>query len=377
MTVPLHVAQINFLAAPSDCPPARLVERWPSLADIPEAAAAGGVRVSLIQAAACDATFVRGGIDYRFVDMRGARSARQRALRVADVVRAVGADIAHVHSLGFARPAAILRRALTGVPLLLQDHADRPPRPWLRPAWRRWYGAADGIAFTAPEQATPFTDARLFASRTRLFAIPESTSRFVPGDAGRARRETGMHGHPCVLSVGHLSPHKGTMTLLDGVARAVERLPGLRLWCAFGRAPLLDEVRRRIDGDPRLSGRVHLLGAVAHAGVERLMQSADLFVSASLAEGSGYSMLEALACGVAPVVTDIPAFRALTGGTVGELWPVGDAGALADALCRAAARDPSTYRVREHFERTLSFAAIGRQWAEAYADLLDAREPAA
>lgn len=373
----MHVAQINFLTAPPDCPPARLFDRWPSLADIPEAAAAGGVRVSMIQAAACDMSLARAGVEYRFVDMRGVRSPRRRAARIAGVLREIGADVAHVHGLGFARTAAVLRRELPGVALLLQDHADRPPRAWLRLPWRRWYGAADGIAFTAPEQAMPFTASRLFAARTRLFAIPESTSRFLPGDAGRARAETGMHGHPCVLSVGHLSPHKGTMTLLDGVARAVERLPGLRLWCAFGRAPLLDEVRRRIDGDPRLSGRVHLLGAVTHARVERLMQSADLYVSASLAEGSGYSMLEALACGVTPVVTDIPAFRALTDGAVGELWPVGDAAALADALCRASAREPSVGRVRGHFERTLSFAALGRHWAAAYAELLDARERAA
>ncbi|MET0254552.1 MAG: glycosyltransferase family 4 protein [Luteibacter sp.] len=371
--MPLHVAQVNFLAAPSDCPPERLFERWPSLADIPEAAAAGGVRVSMIQAAACDASLVRAGVAYRFVDVRGARSPRQRARRVAGVLREIGAQLVHVHSLGFARTAALLRRELPGVPLLLQDHADRPPRAWLRQPWRRWYAAADGIAFTAPEQATPFTANRLFDTRTRLFAIPESTSRFLPGDATFARGRTGMHGHPCVLSVGHLSPHKGTMTLLDGVARAVERMPGLRLWCAFGRAPLLDAVRRRVDEDPRLSGRVHLLGAVTHAQVERLMQSADLFVSASLAEGSGYSMLEALACGITPVVTDIPAFRVLTGGAVGERWPAGDAVALADALCRAAAREPSVQRVRDHFERTLSFAALGRRWAAAYAELLDAR----
>ena len=45
----MHVAQINFLRAPPDCTPEELFERWPSLADIPEAAAASGTRVSVIQ----------------------------------------------------------------------------------------------------------------------------------------------------------------------------------------------------------------------------------------------------------------------------------------------------------------------------------------
>jgi glycosyltransferase involved in cell wall biosynthesis len=367
----MHVAQVNFLAAPAGCAPDALFELWPSLADIPEAAAAGGVRVSMIQAADRDASLRRGGVDYRFVDVRASRSANFRAWRIAQVVRALRADLVHVHSIGFARRAAILRRYLPGVPILLQDHADRPPSPWLRLPWRRWYGAADGVAFTAREQARPFTDPGLFGAHTRLFAIPESTSRFTPGDRAAARLETGLRGDPCVLSVGHLSAHKGAMTLLEGVAQAAEGLPDLQLWCAFGTAPLLDDVQRRIASDPRLTGRVHLLGTVPHAQVEVLMRAADLFVSASLGESAGFSMLEALACGTMPVLTDIPAFRALTrDGAIGELWTPGDAWALAESLQRAAATRTSTVTIRAHFDETLSFEAVGRRWAEAYGELL-------
>jgi glycosyltransferase involved in cell wall biosynthesis len=101
-----------------------------------------------------------------------------------------------------------------------------------------------------------------------------------------------------------------------------------------------------------------------------LMRSADLFVSGSRAESCGFALLEALACGVTPVVTDIPSFRSLTGNVVGELWPCGDAGRLAEALVRAAGIRPSRADVRAFFDATLSFAAVGRQWADAYARLL-------
>jgi len=102
-----------------------------------------------------------------------------------------------------------------------------------------------------------------------------------------------------VLWVGHLTTGKDPLAVLDGVARAAAQLPGLQLWCAFGSAPLLDEVRRRIEHDPRLRGRVHLLGKVAHTHVETLMRATDAFVSGSHSEGSGYALLEALACGAA------------------------------------------------------------------------------
>jgi glycosyltransferase involved in cell wall biosynthesis len=362
----VHVAQINFLPVPAGLASADVFEQWPTLADVAEAVASAGTRVSVIQLALHPERVLRNGIDYRFIAVPGA----QRTRRLADVLGEIRPDVLHVHSLGFAADAFALARCLPSLPIVIQDHADRPPRRWRRAWWRRWYGAAAGIAFTASDMAQPFTRAGLFAPHTRLFAIPESSSRFTPGDRARARVETGLHGDPCVLWVGHLNSGKDPLTVLDGVARAVQRLPGLQLWCVFGTAPLLDAVRQRIADDPRLAGRVHLLGKVGHARIETLMRAADLFVAGSHAEGCGYSLLEALACGVAPVVTDIPAFRALTGdGRVGRLWPCGDAAALAEALVATAANRPSPAQLRAHFDATLSFAALGRRWADAYAQV--------
>jgi hypothetical protein len=52
-----------------------------------------------------------------------------------------------------------------------------------------------------------------------------------------------------------------------------------------------------------------------------LAAAADLFVSGSQREGSGTALLESLACGLPPIVTDIPSFRMLTcDGRIGALW---------------------------------------------------------
>jgi glycosyltransferase involved in cell wall biosynthesis len=371
----LHVAQINFPVAPSDCSSEQLFERWPSLADIPEAAASAGTRVSVIQVATREEHIARHGVDYFFTDLGGATDVASRAKHVARLLTEMKADVLHVHGLGFAEEAFAISQCLPRLPLIFQDHADRPPRWWWhRRRWRRWYAAASGVVFTAPAQAEPFANADLFGPLTQFFAIPESSSRFRLGSRADARAATGLHGDPCVLWVGHLAAGKDPLAVLDGVAQAALRLPGLQLWCAFGNAPLLDEVSRRIDRDPRLADRVHLLGKVPHARIETLMQAADLFVSGSHAESCGYALLEALACGVTPVVTDIPSFRALTGdGRIGQLWPPGDAAELAEALVRATATPFSPKQVRTHFDARLSFAAVGRQWADAYAQVLGGR----
>lgn len=371
----MHVAQINFPLAPSDCTSEQLFERWPSLADIPEAAASAGTRVSVIQAAAREERVTRHGVDYHFVDVSSAATVASRADRFAQLLGEIDADVLHVHGLGFAEDAFAISQRLPQLPLLFQDHADRPPRWWWhRAKWRRWYAAASGVVFTASAQVRPFTRAGLFGPLTQFFAIPESSSRFGLGSRADARTATGLHGDPCVLWVGHLAAGKDPLAVLGGIAQAASRLPGLQLWCAFGNAPLLDDVRRRIDRDPHLAGRVHLLGKVSHVKIQSLMQAADFFVSGSHAESCGYALLEALASGVTPVVTDIPSFRALTGdGRIGYLWPPGDAARLAESLVRAASTPLSREQVRAHFDATLSFAAVGRQWADAYAQVLDGR----
>ena len=370
----MHVAQINFLPAPANLTHDQVLAQWHSLVDIAELVATAGTCVSVIQAAARDDRLTRNGIDYHFIDVRGLGAA-SRGRRFARLLAEIRADVLHANGLDFVGDAFAVSRCLPQLPILFQDHANRPPRWWRRPQWRRWYAAVSGVAFTALEQAQPFTAAGLFGPQLRLFAIPESSSRFTSDSRVHARAETGLYGDPCVLWVGHLSSGKDPLTVLEGVARAVSQLPDLQLWCAFGSAPLLEEVQRRIESDPRLSKRVHLLGKVAHTQVETLLRSSDVFVSGSHAESCGYALLEALACGVVPVVTDIPSFRALTdNGRVGKLWPRGDAARLAEALVDATASRMSPEQVRAYFDAELSFAAVGRQWADAYAQVHDDRQ---
>lgn len=366
---PVHVAQVNFHPLPSGRSLADMMTAWPSMVDIAQAPASAGVRVTVVQAAEAGERWRRDGVDYVAVDVRDLPP-HERTATMARAIDDCHADVIHVHGIGFARDAHALSRCLPRRPMLLQDHADRAPRWWRRHRWRTWLGAAHGVAFTAPELARPFVAADLLDLSTRVFAIPESTSRFTPGGRAAAWAQTGLYGDPCVLWVGHLAPGKDPLTVLDGIALAASRLPGLQLWCAFGSAPLFDDVRRRIDGDTRLAGRVHLLGKVPHEGVQSLMRAADVFVSGSRAESCGYALLEAMACDVTPVVTNIPSFRAMLG-DVGRLWPCGDAQALAEALVHVIARRTPSGQVRARFDQALSLEAIGRLWREAYVQLLN------
>jgi glycosyltransferase involved in cell wall biosynthesis len=369
----VRIAQIGFYRDPADRAPEQLLDAWPTLVDVAESVVKAGTEVSVIQSSGHSRYFRRNEVDYHFLPLLSGRWKLPSQETFAALIRGIAPQVLHVHGLGFPDEVLLMAEAAPGIPILLQDHANRPPRWWRRPAWKRCGRTAAGVAFCARQQVHPFIGAGLLARGTTVYEIPESTSRFAPGDREAARRDAGVAGDPLLLWVGHLDGNKDPMTVLDGIAATADELPRLQLWCCFGTAPLLRQVRRRIAADRRLAARVHLLGPVPHAQVEQLMRAADFFISGSHRESTGYALIEALACGLPPLVTDIPSFRALTGdGAVGHLWRAGDASSLCSALLRMRAHATAANRAAalEHFERELSFEALGRKLAAVYADLV-------
>lgn len=353
---------------------AELLEAWPTLTDVAAAAAAAGVEVQVVQAARRDEVLSRAGVPVHFVaepggDVVPRRLSTALPVRLMGRVRALRPDVIHFHGLGF--PIAARLASGLGPPVLAQDHGATPP-PSRRALYRWGYGRVAAVAFTDAEMARPFVAAGVLRAETPVFEVLESSTRFTPGDPAAARAAAGIHGGPCLVSVGRMTEDKDPLTVLDALERAAPRLPDARLWMAFGDAPLLGAVRARIDASPALRERVRLLGRVPHARVQELLRGADLFLSASRREAAGFALLEALACGAVPLVADIPAHRRITrGGAVGGLFPRGDADALAALLVEHATRPRAAERARarEHFERHLSFAAVGRELRDAYARL--------
>lgn len=369
----MRVVQINPFIDAAGRLPLPLLQDWWTLRHCAEGAAQAGVHVDVLQASTRRAHAVVHGVGYHCLPMHGVEGGLDRLF--AALVARLQPDVIHLHGMGFHREVHWLSALSPGRPLVLQDHAAQPPsRPWAWWRWRRALACARGLMFCARAQAQPFVQRHLVAAHTRIHEVPEASSDFQPLDRGLARRLTGVAGAPAVLWVGHLNANKDPLTVLEGVARAAVELPGLQLWMCFGEAPLVEAVRERLH-DPRLAGRVHLLGRVPHAQVAWLMGAADLLVQGSHREGSGYSVIEALASGLSPVVTDIASFRSLVGdlpeAQSAALWPVGDAAALAAALVRLGVSSQARRdRVRRRFEAHCSLPALGRSLLASYVDAL-------
>lgn len=353
-----------------------MLDAWVALRAMARASADAGFATTVVQAAWRDEEIVEDGVRYLFVAPPAgvpSRLSRQLNPRLIGRVRRLRPDVAHWHGVAFPQLRLLCGR---GAAVLVHHHSDAPCTGWRMPLQRWGLRRVDGAAFATRELAEPYVAAGVLDARVPVFEVLEATSSFTPGSVGEARRETGIGGDPCLLWLGHLDANKDPLTILHAVSLASRHLPDIRLWMCYGTAPLEAEVRARLDAEPELAARVTLVGRVPHARVEALCRAADFLVQGSARETSSYAMMEAVACGATPLVSDIPAFRRMTAnGAVGGLFARGDAAALARLVIEQAAIPAEERRraARAHFDRRLSPAALSRDLAAAYHGVLSRR----
>ncbi|MFC2005156.1 glycosyltransferase, partial [Chloroflexota bacterium] len=79
-----------------------------------------------------------------------------------------------------------------------------------------------------------------------------------------------------------------------------------------------------------VSSAVKFIGRVPHREIPEYLNSAEVYVSTSISDSTSSSLIEAMACGLSPVVTDLPANREwITAGENGFIVPQDDYQTLA------------------------------------------------
>jgi len=182
---------------------------------------------------------------------------------------------------------------------------------------------------------------------------------------GYLHAELGIpHGTPLVATVGQLGLRKGTDVAL-AVAR---RVPGVH-WLVVGERSSEKEESRNFErrlhelaSEPGLAGRVHFLGT--RDDVPLLLTECTLLVHAARQEPLGRVLLEAAACGLPVVATEVGGTREIfpTESAGAVLVPVDDPEAMA-AAANALLADPP---------RRQTLAVAGRSRAETAFDVRSA-----
>jgi glycosyltransferase involved in cell wall biosynthesis len=369
----LSVVQVNYAYDKGLTDPDALLDRYFTLTGWSEALVrAGAGPVAVVQQFHRDLAIARNGVEYRF-----------RRSGIAAAVAARRPDIAHVNGLIFPARTWLLRRALDRPSaIVVQNHSDAGAvgrAPALRIAGRAARSAVDAFLFAAVEHAAAWRRAGIVAAQQRVYQVMEASTRLRALPRAAARAASGLRGSPAILWVGRLNMNKDPLTVLDAFERCAADLPAATLTMIYGTDELLEEVRARIARSPALRERVHLAGAIPHERMAAYYSAADMFIAGSRHEGSGYALMEACACGAIPVVTEIPTFHLMTAaGTAGALWTAGYAASCARAIADVAARDWSAQRatLAAHFDRELSWEAVGRRALAIYQEVTATRTAA-
>ena len=184
--------------------------------------------------------------------------------------------------------------------------------------------------------------------------------------AGEMDMATGV---PVVLFAGRFGPEKNLQTLLPALDLVRARQAIQVLCCGEG------SLRQDVEGwaaSARASGSRAVVTGYAR-NLWGFMKGASVLVSPSLFEGSPNVVLEAMACGVPLVVSDIPQHRELLDQSSALLVPPDSVEALAAAIAdvlRAPADAAARAEVARERASRYSLSMVSRQYSDVYRQLL-------
>jgi glycosyltransferase involved in cell wall biosynthesis len=256
-------------------------------------------------------------------------------------------DAVHAHSLFFhvSLAAAVIAR-LKRVALVTTAHLGSPEElgwkvAFLTSAFERTFGRVilrSSDAVIAVSNAVGEHVARGMKHRERLHVIPNGvdlqTFAPLPEDPGRDE----SHGHEAVgpvrvLVVGRLIFNKGPQFVLQAAPKVLASYPNVR-FVFVGDGPMEEELRAQAT-NLGIAANVEFLGH--REDVAALLQTGSIMVRASLSEGLPLVALEAMACGLPVIATDVGGTREVVqDGVTGYLLRPGDVAGLTEAMCRLA-----------------------------------------
>lgn len=212
-------------------------------------------------------------------------------------------DLLRAHSLRYIGPAALIarRRYRLDVPVVSHHHHLDPS--WLNPVIERRVIEGSERVITVSEFSRRQLVETLGVNPDRIEVVPNGIdARFAPGAGDHARRLHGLGDGPVALFLGGLKPRKNLAVLLDAWREVARARTDARLLIAGG-GPLEAGLRRRATA-LGLGDQVVFAGRIAETEKVGYYNAADLFVSPSSLEGFGFTVGEAMSCGLPVVVSD-------------------------------------------------------------------------
>ncbi|MBI5284857.1 MAG: glycosyltransferase [Chloroflexi bacterium] len=274
--------------------------------------------------------------------LRLLHGARYRMAGLPRVLRAIGPDVFHAHFLvehGFYGALAGFHPYVVtawGSDVLVEPQRDPVSKQIARWTMRRADLLTSNNEYMAEHMAA------LGAPRSKIEVVTLGADRsFLDAHEQSVNVRGRAPGEPrCVLSTRAHEPLYNIHDVIDASARVARSQPDVRLAMAHGGTLTAGLQRRAQDA----AGRVEFLGFLDSAALREAMTEAEVFVSVPSSDGTSVALLQAMAAGCFPIVSDLPTQRELVeDGVNGFRVPPHRPEALAERIARALS-DPDLRR---------------------------------
>lgn len=331
--------------------------------------------VSMLPPQAFTEELKEAGIPLSTLNMRRGIADPRAVFRLVKILREWRPDIVHSHMI-HANLLARIARIFYRIPVLIctAHNIDEGGR------WREIaYQLTDFLAdlTTNVSQAAVERYIRVGAvPKGKIRHVPNGidTAKFKPDEVvvKRLRNELGINDCFVWLAVGRFEEAKDYPNMLQAFKMVVDKKQDTLLLLA-GQGSLLEETRK-LANELDLEDKVQFLGV--RRDVPDLMNAADAYVMSSAWEGMPMVLLEAEACGLPVVATEVGGNgEVILNNKSGYVVPPGDSEALAAAMMKMMALSEVERRAmgragRAHIEANYSLERVVDQWEELYRQLL-------
>ena len=302
-----------------------------------------------------------------------------RLIRTHDVVSA------HLPQVEASMLAALGR--LAGRPVVLTYHCDlQLPQGWFNRIVDRVVFASNYLAGRMAQAVVAYTQdfaehsnfLSRFLDKAHVIPPPVIMPAPDPAEVEAFRAGHDLEGRPVVGMAARLATEKGVEVLIGAMPRLLESFPRLKVLFAGQYRDVMGEegYYRRLMPLIEALGPEHweFLGVLSQAQMPAFFAACDVLVVPSLnsTESFGLVQVEAMLCGTPSIASNLPGVRQpprMTG--MGEVTPIGDSAALAEAIARVI-EQPGVYaRPRQEIEDAFSLEQTVAGYESLFRELVD------
>jgi len=304
------------------------------------------------------------GLGKKYSESEGKWKYPLSMLRARRLIKKLDPDIVHAH---YATSSGLTALACGFHPVVVTVHGSDltvgiKSRIW-RSLLRKIFEYSDCVNTVSEDLQRMVLSLGIGPDKIETFTLGIDTEKFAFVERPKIEQSRVLR----LVCTRRLEPVFDHRTIVQ--ALALLKKNGIRFDMSFvGDGSMLDELKRQVE-DAGLDDRVSFMGRVHNDSLPEVLGRHDVYLSASLWDGTSLSLLEAMAVGLFPVVSDIKANSAwLRHNVDGLLHKVGDADDLATNILRlcnrpqllAAATEANRKRVVESGDRKTNMKHLER-----------------